>query len=254
MIAPKSLQWRLSLWLCLGIALIWAVAAAVTAQYLRHEMDEVFDSALAETGQRLLPLAVRDIIGRDSDDSASQSVATIREHDEHFTYVVRNAEGQVLLRSHRADPAIFPPLSGMGFSDTPTHRLYSDAALRGTITITVAEPLARRRVVAWDVLVGLARPLALIVPISLIGIWAVVRLSTTSLRRFRSEIELRGAGDLTAVAASDLPSEIRPVEQAVNQLLERLRRALEAERSFAANSAHELRTPVAAALCFGVQV
>lgn len=248
MIAPKSLQWRLSLWLGLGIALVWAVAAAVTAQNLRHEMDEVFDSALAETGQRLLPLAVRDIIARDSDDPASQSVATMREHDEHFTYVVRNAEGQVLLRSHRADPAIFPPFSGVGFSDTPTYRLYSDAALQGTITITVAEPQAHRRAVAWEALIGLARPLALIVPISLIGVWAVVRLSTTSLRRFRSEIGLRGAGDLTAVTASDLPSEIQPVAQAVNQLLERLRRALEAERSFAANSAHELRTPVAAAL------
>jgi two-component system OmpR family sensor kinase len=224
------------------------VAAAVTAQNLRHQMDEVFDSELAETGQRLLPLAVRDIIGRDSDDSASQSVATMREHDEHFTYVVRNAEGQTLLRSHRADPAIFPPFSGMGFSDTPTHRLYSDAALQGTITITVAEPQTRRRAVAREVLVGLARPLALIVPLSLIGVWAVVRLSTTSLRRFRSEIERRGAGDLTAVPAGDLPSEIQPVAQAVNQLLERLRRALEAERSFAANSAHELRTPVAAAL------
>ena len=248
MIAPTSLQWRLSLWLGLAIALVWALAAAVTAQNLRHEMEEVFDSALAETGQRLLPLAVRDIIGRDSDDAASQSVATMREHDEHFTYVVRNAEGQVLLRSHRADPAIFPPFSGMGFSDTPTHRLYSDAALQGTITITVAEPQIRRRAVAWEVLVGLARPLALIVPISLIGVWAVIRLSTMSLRRFRSEIELRGAGDLTAVAADDLPSEIRPVARSVNQLLERLRRTLEAERSFTANSAHELRTPVAAAL------
>lgn len=248
MIAPTSLQWRLSLWLGLAIALVWALAAAVTAQNLRHEMEEVFDSALAETGQRLLPLAVRDIIGRDSDDAASQSVATMREHDEHFTYVVRNTEGQMLLRSHRADPAIFPPFSGMGFSDTPTHRLYSDAALQGTITITVAEPQARRRAVAWEVLVGLARPLALIVPISLIGVWAVIRLSTMSLRRFRSEIELRGAGDLTAVAAGDLPSEIRPVAWSVNQLLERLRRTLEAERSFTANSAHELRTPVAAAL------
>ena len=248
MIAPKSLQWRLSLWLGLGIALVWALAAAVTAQKLRHEMDEVFDSALAETGQRLLPLAVRDIVGRDGDDSASQSVATMREHDERFTYVVRNAEGQVLLRSHRADPAIFPPFSGMGFSDTPSHRLYSDAALQGTITITVAEPQARRRALARQVLVGLARPLALIVPVSLIGIWAVVRLSTASLRRFRFEIERRGAGDLTAVPHDDLPAEIRPVAQEVNQLLERLRRALEAERSFAANSAHELRTPLAAAL------
>jgi len=95
-------------------------------------------------------VAGRDIIGRDSDDAASQSVATMREHDEHFTYVVRNAESQVLLRSHKADPAIFPPFSGMGFSDTPTHRLYSDAALQGTITITVAEPQIRRRIEDGD--------------------------------------------------------------------------------------------------------
>src|SRR5690606_34708819 len=35
---------------------------------------------------------------------------------------------------------------------------------------------------------------------------------------------------------------------AVNRRLERLRRALESERRFAANSAHELRTPLAATL------
>jgi two-component system, OmpR family, sensor kinase len=38
------------------------------------------------------------------------------------------------------------------------------------------------------------------------------------------------------------------VAEAVNALMARLRRALDAERSFTANSAHELRTPVAAAL------
>lgn len=248
MIAPKSLQWRLSLWLGLGMTLLWVATAVLTVQKLRHEMDEVFDSALEETGQRLLPLAVRDVIDRDSDDEPSQSVATMREHDEYFTYVVRDAEGHVLLRSHKADLSVFPPFTGMGFTDTPTHRIYSDAALQGTVTISVAEPLARRRAVAWQTLLGLALPLGLLVPVSLIGVWALVRLSMAPLRRLRSDIEARGAGDLTPVSMAGLPSEIRPNALAVNRLLERLKQTLQAERSFTANSAHELRTPVAAAL------
>ncbi len=248
MIGPRSLQWRISLWMGLGITLLWAFAAVVTAQKLRHEMNAVFDSALEETGQRLLPLAVRDIVSRDSDDDANQSVATMRAHDEYFTYVVRDGEGRVLLRSHRAELADFPPFAGMGFVDTPTHRIYSDAALQGTVTISVAEPLARRRAVAWDALLGLALPLGLIAPIGLVGVWVVVRLSMAPVRRFRAQTEARGAGDLTPISTVDLPSEVQPNAQAVNRLMERLRRTLEAERSFTANAAHELRTPVAAAL------
>ncbi|WP_281282102.1 sensor histidine kinase, partial [Cereibacter sediminicola] len=45
----------------------------------------------------------------------------------------------------------------------------------------------------------------------------------------------------------ELPAEIAPVAAAVNQLLGRLNAAFEAERSFAAHAAHELRTPVAGA-------
>ncbi|MBB1498119.1 HAMP domain-containing sensor histidine kinase [Paracoccus sp. MC1862] len=245
---PASLQGRLSLWLTLGAVLLWAVAAAWTAVHLRHEMDEVFDSALEEAAQRLLPLAVRDIIAREKDDSPDQGVATLREHDEYFTYVVRDAEGQVLLRSHRADLGVFPPFSGMGFADTATHRVYSDAALRGTITISVAEPLAHRWDVAREALIGLALPLTLIVPASLFGVWAAVRAAMAPIRRFRAGIEARGGGDLSPIPAEGLPSELQPNARAVNLLLDRLRRALEAERSFTANSAHELRTPVAGAL------
>lgn len=247
MMAPRSLQWRISLWLGLGVALLWIVAAVVTAQRLRHEMNRVFDSALEETAQRILPLAVLDILNREDGDT-SQRIATLREHDEYFTYVVRDARGSVLLRSHRADDAIFPPFSKTGFVDTPTHRIYFDAALRSTVTIAVAEPLAYRRQVANKALLGLALPLGLLVPLSLLAVWGVVRVSMTPVRRLRRGIEVRGSGDLSPVSGVGLPSEIEPIADAVNHLLERLRRALEAERSFTANSAHELRTPIAAAL------
>ena len=244
---PRSLQWRISLWLGLGIALLWAVAAVVTAQKLRHEMNEVFDSALEETAQRILPLAVLDILGREAGDT-SQRIATLRQHDEYFTYIARDASGSVLLRSHSANDAIFPPFSRMGFVDTPTHRIYFDAALQGTVTIAVAEPLEHRRKVANEALLGLAWPMGLLIPLSLLAVWGVVRVSMTPVRSLRRGIEARGSGDLSPVPAAGLPSEIGPIADAVNGLLEKLRRALEAERSFTANSAHELRTPIAAAL------
>lgn len=55
-------------------------------------------------------------------------------------------------------------------------------------------------------------------------------------------------GDLSPITVTRLPAEIDPLADAVNRLLERLCKALESERSFAANSAHELRTPLAATL------
>lgn len=247
MTAPRSLQWRISLWLGFSVALLWIVAAVVTAQKVRHEIDKVFDSALEETAQRILPLAVLDVFGREEGDTA-QRIATLRQHDEYFTYVVRDAQGALLLRSHRADDAVFPRYSKMGFIDTPTHRVYFDAALQGTVTIAVAEPLAHRREVASEALLGLAWPLGLLIPLSLLAVWGVVRVSMAPVSRLRRGIEVRGSGDLTPVPTAGLPSEIGPIADAVNHLLARLSRALEAERSFTANSAHELRTPVAAAL------
>ena len=55
---PRSLRGRLGLSLGVVLTLLWVAAASLTAMTLRHEMDEVFDSALAATAQRLLPLVV----------------------------------------------------------------------------------------------------------------------------------------------------------------------------------------------------
>jgi len=52
---------------------------------------------------------------------------------------------------------------------TPTHRLYSGAALQGSLTITVAEPLSHPRAVAKYASLGLAMPLGIIVPFRLLG-------------------------------------------------------------------------------------
>jgi two-component system OmpR family sensor kinase len=244
---PASLQARLGLSLGLVLTVLWLLAATVTAVIVRGELDEVFDSALRETAERILPLAVTDIVGRE-EQGVTQRLAPIREHDEFFTYLVRDAEGRILLQSHAADTAVFPPYDGPGFGQTATHRLYSDAALQGTIRITVAEPLAHRATVAREIQMGLGLPLLVVLPVALAAIIFAVRFSLAPLRRFRTRLEARGARDLSEVPASDLPTEIGPLADTLNSLLARLREAFEAERSFAANAAHELRTPLAGAI------
>ena len=63
--APRSLQGRLGLWLGIALTVLWVAAATVTALIARGEIEEVFDSALQETAQRILPLAVVDILNRE---------------------------------------------------------------------------------------------------------------------------------------------------------------------------------------------
>ncbi len=244
---PRSLQARVGLSVGLILTVLWVGAATTTALLLREEMDEVFDSALRETAERILPLAVTDIVGRE-DEGVTQRLAPVRAHDEYFTYVVRDAQGRVLLQSHAADPEVFPPYDGTGFRQTDTHRLYSDAALQETIRITVAEPLEHRAAVAREIQIGLGLPLLVILPVALLAIVLAVRTSLGALRRFRGNLEARHARDLSPVPTGDLPSEIAPLAGTLNSLLDRLRHAFEAERSFAANAAHELRTPLAGAI------
>ena len=174
--------------------------------------------------------------------------ARLQTGDEYFSYVVRDEDGKALLLSPGADPAVFPRLSTPGYATSDTHRLYHASVEDGEMSITVAEPLSHRRAVAREMLIGLSLPLLLVIPVSLSAILFVVRRGLRPLVLLRRELARRGPRNLGALPDAGLPSEISPIAQGINQLLERLQEAFEAERSFAANAAHELRTPVAGAI------
>ncbi|MCA3628935.1 MAG: two-component sensor histidine kinase, partial [Methylobacterium sp.] len=246
--AGFSLQNRVLVSLGLTIALGWLVAVAGAGLLIRHEIDEVFDSAMQEVVQRVLPLAYSDILAREADDTVEQRLPDVGRHEEYITYLVRDGAGRVLLQSHDADPALFPAGLVTGFRNWEGRRFYTESAVSGSIVVTAMERPSHRSSTVRQSLVALSLPLLLLLP-GMIGatIWLVSR-SVRPVAAFGAVIASRGEGNLAPIAAAGLPSEIQPVERAVNVLLDRLRRALEAERSLTANAAHELRTPVAGAL------
>lgn len=243
----NSLQARLSRSIALGVAVLWLAATLSTVLVLRQEMGEVFDSALQELAERVLPLAYQEVLNRDQPGIVNRA-APVGEAGEHLTYLVRDAAGVVLIRSHDADPALFPAGLAVGFQSTATFRFYTVSAISSTLFVTAAEPLAHRHEAIRQATITMLWPLALLLPFSLFGVWLLVRWTLHPVVAFRAEISARGRGNLTPVHTPDLPDEIAPVAVEVNNLIDRLRRALAAERSFTASAAHELRTPVAATL------
>jgi two-component system sensor histidine kinase QseC len=77
-------------------------------------------------------------------------------------------------------------------------------------------------------------------------IWIIVGRGLDSIKQVTSEIRQRVPSYLEPVDLEAVPAEIKPLIDELNKLFKRLREAFEREKRFAADAAHELRTPLAA--------
>jgi two-component system sensor histidine kinase QseC len=77
-------------------------------------------------------------------------------------------------------------------------------------------------------------------------IWIIVGRGLDSIKQVTNEIRQRAPSYLEPVDLEAVPTEIKPLIDELNILFKRLREAFEREKRFAADAAHELRTPLAA--------
>lgn len=112
-------------------------------------------------------------------------------------------------------------------------------------TVQVAETLELRHTLARQILRDtLLRQLLLISVITAV-VLVVVQRVTRPVRRLSDALEQREEGDLTPIEASDIPLEIQPLTDATNQVMKRLQHALDHQKRFVRDAAHQLRTPLA---------
>lgn len=241
--AAWSLQTRLRrqlLWLLGGL---WLVASLATGLGLWHETDEVLDSALTETAQRLLLLPEAALAQVDTADH----LASLGAHEEFVVYQVRGADGRLVLRSHDAPEAPLDLNSANGLRRAGPWLVLTLNAPDGRRRAQVAETVAHRAEVLWASLSWLAGTLLALLPLAGVGLGWVLRRAFTSLEPIRHELAQRPPHDLRPLLAGDAPAELQAWLATINGLLTRVGDLVEGERSFAATTAHELRTPLAAA-------
>jgi two-component system sensor histidine kinase QseC len=83
------------------------------------------------------------------------------------------------------------------------------------------------------------------VPCILLPVLLAVLQGLRPLRRFSDRIAARGPDDLSPIGLIPKHAELKPLAVALDDLLAKLRRKIEAEEAFVASAAHELRTPLA---------
>ena len=89
-------------------------------------------------------------------------------------------------------------------------------------------------------------PLLLLVPVLLAVTLMLVRLMLRPLAELSRTVNARQENDLQPLPKTDLPTELQPFVNAINGLLGRTSAAMESQRRFVADAAHELRSPLAA--------
>jgi two-component system OmpR family sensor kinase len=245
----KSLAGRLVWSLSILLAVFWTIAVGLSIHVMRAEFDEVFDSALQETTERLAPLVVDDYFRRDAGTMPNRVAAlTPGTADEYLTYQVRDAAGRVLMHSHNVGKEPYPAPLTSGFWSADDIRIFTIATVSDTLFIQVADSLAHRREATLESALTLLLPILLLLPLGMFATrWIVVR-ATRPVNSLRDAISARDGSNLEPIALDGLPTEIATIPGSVNTLLARLKHAIQAERELAANSAHELRTPLAGAL------
>jgi signal transduction histidine kinase len=114
------------------------------------------------------------------------------------------------------------------------------------MVVEVAQPLRHRYRIAAEFLVAIMMPLLLLLLAGWGIVWRVVNQQLGPLTTLADSLNRQTHMSLEPVDETHVPMEIRPLTSALNALLERLNTALDAQRKFIADAAHQLRTPLTA--------
>ena len=121
---------------------------------------------------------------------------------------------------------------------------YDGAGPDNRVQVQVAETLHKRSRLVWEILASVFVPQLLLIVLAGIVVHFGVSRGLLPLKRLQSAVSSRSHLDLSPIEVRNVPGEVRPLVDEVNELMQRLGTTLDFQNRFIADAAHQLKTPV----------
>jgi two-component system sensor histidine kinase QseC len=262
-----SLKRRLLLLSLVATLTVWLPVNFWFYRNAIREVDQLYDAHLAQSARVLMALAAA---GTDQGDLArlGELLSNVPPSDAPTTHEIVKLSGTgggglersiafQLLRSDGSLELVSADAPGQPFAANVTG--FSDRSIGGVrwrvfgladpnrgFVLYAGEQHAVREALAGHLVKNLLYPAELAAVPFLFLIWLAVGKGLAPLMEVVQKLRTREPQDLRPLSGSmPVPAELEPLVDALDALFGRLERAINAERQFTGNAAHELRTPLA---------
>lgn len=250
---------RRTLIMILGLVVLGLVSLTLSNIHdSNHEIAEVYDAQLAQHARLLQGIMSMPLTRSEHDQlyrafnkalSAAQSGHDGHPYESKMAFKVWDAEGDLLVHTASAPSLTERPLRA-GYDNVID---ISNGKWRSFVLLDSAQGLTiwvgERNDVRADLVDRIVRhtilPTLLGSLVLLLAIWLAIGWGLKPLVNLAAVLRARHPGSLEALQLEPLPSELEPMQTALNRLLGQIQEVLDRERRFIADAAHEMRTPLA---------
>jgi signal transduction histidine kinase len=247
----RSLQGRMMLALGFSITLAWVVALTTMFVYTARSEHSVGDNTLQSIAIKiLLAIPVAKELNVEGPGPGLQLRDGAIPDDEQLIFQVWAGKDRLAVGTPDAPETPLRPDFVEGFTDSTisgkTWRVFSISDRSGGIYVQVGKPRSViDRQLHTEALIALGLSTLLLALAGLL-MWRAVRKSLQPVVAIENAVRGRQKFDLAPLPVAGLPIEVRPLVESFNHLMEQLDQAVQGERRFIDDAAHELRTPLSA--------
>ncbi len=250
-----SLRAHLINWLLTPLFVLWLFSTiagyVATLTYANKPYDMVLLQRAQAVGAQLGLSGGKERLNFDLDLPDGQSLAS----PDAVFYTVSDKEGNKLAgnvnlgrpldyRNGKIDP-IFSNGQHDGNKTRTVSLIFYNPDNQKLYQLYLSETINQRQALIRGILANIVIPQLLLILIAVAAVWFALKQGLAPLEELRRQVMFRKKDDLRSLDGSQAPDEVRPLIDAVNDLLERLKAVMRAQQRFIADAAHQLRTPLA---------